>query len=208
MHIERDVELAGLDGTPHAKVHDAVVAHEPSQRHIDALQRRGAQCRGQAARVGCALIGLGKLVLHQFSQLPRRGFAVAHMVVQRQLVQRAVLLENTVKSAQHIAHVLCKKCAVDVDVGQLVVSLVHNIVVGLILHDGEHLLAVIANHFAVAPRDGCAQYRHQFNVLQAVEPARKLHRVVGNEIGGVYSASFAIEKFFEIRKFVFVEHCH
>ena len=58
VHVERDEELRGGDGVPYAEVDDAVVAHEPSQGHVDTFECRCAQVGGQASAVGVAAVGL------------------------------------------------------------------------------------------------------------------------------------------------------
>ena len=50
-----------------------------------------------------------------------------------------------------MAQVGGEKSAVDVLVGEILVGFVHHVVVGVVAHQREHLVAVAAYHLAVAP---------------------------------------------------------
>ena len=63
MHIEGDEQLRGLYHFPNAHIHNAVVAHQPPQRHIEALQSRCFQIAGQTACVGLSAVSLAQLVV-------------------------------------------------------------------------------------------------------------------------------------------------
>ena len=159
-------------------------------------------------RIGSAAISLAELALHQLHKLPRRSLVVAHAVGGSKLAERAITAKDAGKSAQHILKVAGKKGAVNVElVGKLLKGALTYILQGRIFHNGKHLLAIIANHLALAPGNRSRKQRHSLYVLQSGEPARKLHRVVGNEIGIVDSCRLTVEEVAKREKFFIVEHC-
>ena len=126
------------------------------------------------------------------------------MVSQCKLVERAVVAIDAVQSSQQVLEVAGKEGAVQVLlVGQRLIFLVHNEVCRLVAHDGEHLLAVVANHLAVAPGDGCREQRHNLDVGKAGKPPRKLHGILRYEAGGVDSCRLSVENLFQAVDVVF-----
>ena len=206
MHIERNKELRRLYFGPHAQVYYAIVAHQPSQSHIDAFQSSVSQLSGQTLRIGVALIGGRKFALHQLHKAPRRSLAFAHMVSRSKVVQRAIAAKYSVKTAKHIFKVAGEESAMNIYVGESLISLVEDIVERLVLHYREHFFAIVANHFSFAPSDGSREKRHHLDVLQAFESARKLHRVVGDKIGVIDAKRLTVEKLFQTLK-IAVVHC-
>ena len=102
--------------------------------------------------------------------------------------------------SQEIGEVVGKERAVDIEaVGEFFESPVHHIVVGLVLHQRQHFLAVAANHLSVAPGDGSREQRHNLDVGQRLKHPRELHRVVGNKILAVDACYLAVEQFDDFR---------
>ena len=52
---------------------------------------------------------------------------------------------------KEMTEIFGKESTVDIHVRQIFVAFIHYISVGLVVHKGEHLFAIIAYHLAVAP---------------------------------------------------------
>lgn len=98
------------------------------------------------------------------------------------------------ESAQVVAEVGGEECAVDVAVGEVFVALVEGVGEGLVVEQGEHAVAVAADHAPVAPGDGGGEEGGNFDVGERGEPAGELHGVVGDECRGVDARGLGVEE--------------
>ena len=166
MHIEWDEKLRGFEHIPHAEVHDAVVAHEPAEGHVDALEGGGGEVERQAAGVGGTVVGGSQLAVELLHERPCGELGMLYSFGGCKIVERSVGTVDGVEAAQEMAQVAGEEGAVDVDVGEILVGTVHHKIVGLHIHQGEHLADVVANHLAVAPGNGGGEKRGDFNIGQ------------------------------------------
>ena len=141
------------------------------------------------------MVGGGKLAVHPFHEPPCGRFAICNTLAAGEICYGSVALEYAVEATEVVAHVACEEGAVYVAVGQLLISAVHYIVVWVVIHDAEHLLAVGAYHLAVAPGYSGAKERHCLYILKAAEPSRELHGVCRDELCGVHAPSLSVEPF-------------
>lgn len=153
--VEGDVELGGLEDVgPEAEVDDAVGAHEPAEGHVEALEGGGIQVLGEAPGVGGAGVGGSEFAVDGLGEGPCGGGGEVDFLGEGEVGERAVAEVYATESAQVVAEVGGEECAVDVAVGEVFVALVEGVGQGLVVEEGEHAVAVAADHASVAPGDG------------------------------------------------------